>query len=263
MSYFKCDRIYNFSGHNYITSDSKEYNLIYLDNTSGSIDGIRFRNNAFALIGPNETFHYESDGCFVSRISFQSSQIITLPNCEELVRNYLENVTIDFLCDIPFEQSEYIVSTVSMFRSSTLSLDNECQMIYILISNLFHNQIESLQEKNTQKKSSIIKQAIDIIHREYADALYLEDIADRLYVNASYLSNAFHKKTGMTFSAYLTHVRLTNAEKLLIETNDLVSDISLRVGFGSSSYFVVCFTREYGVSPLKYRRQKLIETIHR
>jgi AraC-like DNA-binding protein len=65
----------------------------------------------------------------------------------------------------------------------------------------------------------------------------------------------FKRVAGLTFVAYVTHVRVANAARLLKETTLSVAEIANRVGFADQSYFDKRFRRHFGQTPLAYRRQ--------
>lgn len=70
-----------------------------------------------------------------------------------------------------------------------------------------------------------------------------------------YYSRLFGESMGMHFGAYLTALRLSEAEKLLLSTQRSVTDIAYTCGFSGSSHFVARFKAAKGVSPASFRRQ--------
>jgi AraC-like DNA-binding protein len=58
----------------------------------------------------------------------------------------------------------------------------------------------------------------------------------------------------MTPIAYLNRYRITQAKRLLRETDQSITEIALTVGFSDSSYFSRVFRRETGLSPDAFRR---------
>jgi transcriptional regulator GlxA family with amidase domain len=65
----------------------------------------------------------------------------------------------------------------------------------------------------------------------------------------------FKKATGTTFVNYLTHLRLSNARRLLIETDRSIADIATSVGFADQCYFDRCFRRHYRNTPRDVRSE--------
>lgn len=83
--------------------------------------------------------------------------------------------------------------------------------------------------------------------------LKLSAIADKYYINYSYLSYIFKKKTGVNFYSYLLDIRLTEAKRLLRATTLPVTDIAALVGYPDSKNFHHLFKKHVGLSPNKYR----------
>jgi AraC-like DNA-binding protein len=71
----------------------------------------------------------------------------------------------------------------------------------------------------------------------------------------------FKKATGTTFVNYLTHLRLSNARRLLIETDRSIADIATSAGFADQCYFDRRFKRHYGNTPQDARREARLSNI--
>ena len=69
----------------------------------------------------------------------------------------------------------------------------------------------------------------------------------------------FKKETGKSFVSYVTDYRMEQAARLLIETNEKSYVIAQKVGYTDPNYFSYVFKRKFGVSPSKYRVEKLKE----
>ena len=52
-------------------------------------------------------------------------------------------------------------------------------------------------------------------------------VADYVHMSPAWFSRKFHKAVGLGFKEYLTHIRLENAEKLLLTTGMSVTEIAL------------------------------------
>ena len=61
------------------------------------------------------------------------------------------------------------------------------------------------------------------------------------------------KETGLFFNNYLTQHRICASIQLLLDTDLKINDIALAVGFSSPSYYISCFKKQTGLSPIKYR----------
>jgi two-component system response regulator YesN len=93
--------------------------------------------------------------------------------------------------------------------------------------------------------------------RDFIDkALSLKTLAAKLNVSPAYLGHTFKLQTGFYFNDYLAKARLEYAQQLILTTDMRMSDIAVKAGFASQTYFNRKFHRAYGVSPIAYRREK-------
>ena len=83
------------------------------------------------------------------------------------------------------------------------------------------------------------------------DRFGVSELARKIGMSRSNLLRKIKKNTKLSVSQFIRKVRLENAIKMLRETSFTVSEISYKVGFSSSSYFVKCFHEYYGYSPGK------------
>lgn len=77
-----------------------------------------------------------------------------------------------------------------------------------------------------------------------------------MFVSSYYLSHLFRREMGVTFSDYLTKVRVSRAKELLMEGRS-VEDVSECVGYRDGNYFIKIFKKYVGVTPSKYRKSVL------
>ena len=80
------------------------------------------------------------------------------------------------------------------------------------------------------------------------------DVAAHCGLSYNHFSSSFKKAVGRSFSEYITLVRMSEAEKMLISSEKSVTDIALSCGFSSTSYFISRFKNLKGVSPGQWRR---------
>lgn len=84
--------------------------------------------------------------------------------------------------------------------------------------------------------------------------LRLEDAAGLARVSRSHFSRAFKKTFGEPYSRYVMTVRLERARRLLIGTNQSISEIALACGLSDQSHLTRLFHRRYGAPPHAWRR---------
>lgn len=84
-------------------------------------------------------------------------------------------------------------------------------------------------------------------------ALSVEIICDEMGKSRSYLSRMFKESTGMNLLDYLHTTRITEAKRLLTETNLSVAEIGEKVGYYSGWTLARVFKRYEGITPSAYR----------
>ncbi|WP_139904474.1 response regulator transcription factor [Clostridium thermarum] len=140
--------------------------------------------------------------------------------------------------EIPYEEMKKY-ETINEVRDWILSV-YERVLKFIEIS-----EISSDYSEPTRK-------AISFIHKNYSSNISLNDAAEEIGVNSSYLSRIFKKDCGIGFNEYLNHIRVEHA-KWFIENRDFkLKDITKRVGFNSYTYFFTVFKEFIGITPQEY-----------
>ncbi len=92
-----------------------------------------------------------------------------------------------------------------------------------------------------------------IRYNYYYPDISLDFLARNLAISKNYLCKIFHDSTGKTPIEYLIELRMEDARKRLVETNNSVSEIAKKVGYRDPLYFSKEFRKKYGQSPLQYR----------
>lgn len=123
------------------------------------------------------------------------------------------------------------------------------------IVNILNSMNEIMLRDNSQDQRDVISQAKEYIRKNYNKKILLNELADRLYLNPSYFSQLFKKKTGMTYQSYLTEYRIERAKKLLEETDLRIYEICELVGYTDSKHFNQLFERSVEMTPGEYRHQ--------
>ena len=106
-----------------------------------------------------------------------------------------------------------------------------------------------------QRRESLdrIAAVLERISRDFAAPDTLDDLAASCNMSKFHFLRVFRSVTGASPVEYRNGVRIEHAKELLLDTNDPVSEIGLRVGYASPSYFCDAFKSRVGQSPRAYR----------
>ena len=104
-----------------------------------------------------------------------------------------------------------------------------------------------------QQRSLRLKKLFDHIRQHYAEKLSIRQAAAIAAMSQPQFMKTFKKVAGITLVAYLNHVRLSNATRLLKETDLSIAEIANATGFSDQSYFDKRFRRAFGKSPKEFR----------
>ena len=123
-----------------------------------------------------------------------------------------------------------------------------------------HSPIEELQRldrsfsaSGDSRKTSLMEVKA-FIDEHYDEAISIGMLAEMAKVCPKYFVDLFKKTFGQSTMDYLTDVRMNHAKRYLIETDDLLRDIAIRVGYKDEFYFSRKFKKEVGISPSDFAK---------
>ncbi|MCI6005700.1 AraC family transcriptional regulator [Blautia sp. HCP3S3_G3] len=104
--------------------------------------------------------------------------------------------------------------------------------------------------------SVYVERAVEYINENYSKHLTINELADMIGVNRSYLATNFKKCMGCSPQEYLINVRVEQAKSLLYKTNTQISEVASKVGYQDPLAFSKIFKRKTGYSPTEYKEAK-------
>ena len=111
-------------------------------------------------------------------------------------------------------------------------------------------QIVPTQRPSTIRlRTSLFQEATEIVDREYASDLSLDDIARRVASSRRQLQRAYAEVGDTTFRDHLTRVRMQKAAEMLATRALTVREVAHRVGYRQPAQFAKAFRRYGGETP--------------
>ena len=99
-------------------------------------------------------------------------------------------------------------------------------------------------------KNAFLKKVIRKIEENLSDEHFgVSELAEEVNMSRSHLLRKVKNITSLSVSQLIRQVRLQKARELLKDDSLTVSEVSFKVGFNSTSYFIKCFKDQYGFPP--------------
>ncbi|MGO4543126.1 helix-turn-helix domain-containing protein, partial [Paenibacillus sp. 2TAB19] len=130
----------------------------------------------------------------------------------------------------------------------------------LLLIDEFKEQVISVFLETSSRLSKglspLMVRSDEFIRRNFTRELTVETLAEYVSKTPNYFSHLFKREFGISFKEYINRLRIAKAKELILGTNDLIYEISERVGFTDYTYFTQVFKKMEGYSPTVLRKQR-------
>lgn len=136
--------------------------------------------------------------------------------------------------------------------------DSEERLLNNLLYCAFLAEISSLPILSTNKKlpsNDPLIQILKYINDNYT-TVTLKSLGDTFGYNKNYLSNLLKDKTGSSFQELIDQKRVSEAKRLMSETEDSLSTIAMKIGYKSVPSIFKLFKKETGQTPNFFRNNQ-------
>ncbi len=173
---------------------------------------------------------------------YKSTQMI----CVELI-NILNRVAREISIDIGEIYTDEDIPYDEMKKYETIS-DVKQWILHIYLKLI--DRIELFQLRSDY--SDNITKSMEYIHKNFKRNISLNDVADYIGVNSSYLSRTFKEECGKGFVEYLNFVRVEYVKRMLGDGHARLKDTAVEAGFNNYTYFFKVFKSLTGMTPAEY-----------
>lgn len=209
-----------------------------------------------------------------------SDELSAYKNSSSVYRQYLQSPIIKMLRStqdaksqyqktyfecLPVVDSEIVVDKMTqIINSIILELSNDGPGSLYMIKGFFQKFLSVLCDptlysvisiSSTLSKQRFLVEEVKHIIESKHGKVSRQELAEQLHYNEEYLNRIIKKYTGKTLSQYRQHIMLQEAQKLLTTSDMNVSEIIAHLDLSNRSFFYQIFQKEFGLSPLEYRRQ--------
>src|ERR1700742_1021866 len=131
-------------------------------------------------------------------------------------------------------------------RQATLA---HLTLLLIELARLTRDAVADLR----RRREPLLAEVFRAIDRRHGEPLSLRDVADEVGMTPGHLTTVVRRRTGRTVVDWIIERRMTEARKLLTESDIPISEVARRVGIPDPGYFSRLFRRTHGTSPRSWR----------
>ncbi len=242
------------------------YNILYITQGQGT-HAIDFQDYE---VHPERLF-FVSDGQVHAWDLSPDTQGFSLFFRGDFIEPYCE----DSLYDFPFFHSAYRLPLLQLesipFQSEIqhlfqhLYIENSNpskyrlkilrSFLYILLVKL-NEHYEQKAGQKLRPTSEVFRKYERMVSDYFLEKRAVAEYADSLNVTSNYLNTLTNKAVGKTAKAIINDRLMTEAKRLLINSERTVSEIAYALNFKDTSYFSRFFKKQEGLSAEEFRRKK-------
>lgn len=222
--------IYTRKGGGTAFCDGKKYTL-----TEGS----------YFLVFPNQVHHYAQ---------FQQGEyFLVILKPFELLRFqeiFLKGVPEQAVCC----PGETTATQLLMLAWEEYSREGYTDVVAACLTAVFGKLLPHYPIKKADVPRDNVLKILQYCASHYKEELTVESLAQQLGVSCSCVSHIFSDRISMSFSDYISSLRLREAEEILQNRNYSVTEVANLSGFPTIRTFNRAFLKKHGMSPSAYRK---------
>lgn len=137
-----------------------------------------------------------------------------------------------------------------------LSKEIICLLLKTLILKLIRKSDDpNYMEFKTDRKNSYLESFKNLVEKNFKEWKRTSDYAKELSITANYLNSLVKEKLDISAENFIQNRVILEAERLLLNTNLSVTEISFELGFSDKSHFGKYFKRIMEESPNQFRKK--------
>ena len=204
------------------------------------------------IIFPNQKYRFETqeteEYILISADIKRLGEFLRLLSSYSPINNVINGAMNDNeLCALAKNALKTYSENKSEYRDTMLK-----GYVTALLAKLF--SITELK-KNEIEKPDTLSEIISYCNAHFSEKLSLEILEHELHISKYYISHVINEKLGEGFNEYINSIRINEACKLLLESDNNVKEISAIVGFGTVRSFDRAFKAKKGETAREYRKR--------
>jgi AraC-like DNA-binding protein len=249
-----------------------EYEIIYIRESRGiRIAGDHaspFREGELAMMGPGLPHVWKNDPEYGENSSglmaeahvihfspdFWDVHFAALPECTGIRQLFNEASRGLLFSEEIAKKAGSIMNTMTKIKGM-IRLDAFIRLLGLLSEDKHRKPLASAGYSEIKEQDPRIRKVLDYILANYLNDLREEDLSKLIGMNTSAFSRFFRANVYKTFKRFVIELRLSQACKLLLESDKHISEICFESGFNNLSNFNELFLKQYQETPVEYRHR--------
>jgi len=133
------------------------------------------------------------------------------------------------------------------FRESENNIQRTEQLLNAIVSTVVSGT------PNPREMDSRIVKCIQYIKQSDLEKIYIDQIAELVYLSSSRLSHLFKEETGLTVRQFVLHRKLVKSLQAIYEQHNF-TESSFKGGFSDQPHFTKTFKKAFGIKPSSSRK---------
>ena len=113
---------------------------------------------------------------------------------------------------------------------------------------------DSFRVSDYVNDSNLHRDMIAYVQKHYAEKVSLAMLAEEFHMSEKYISRYFKEQFAISFTQYVSHLRMDRAKDLLRNSDLSVTELALSSGYPSVNFFIRSFKEMNQITPLQYRK---------
>ncbi len=126
--------------------------------------------------------------------------------------------------------------------------------LYVLVAGILAHRTARQNGLRRTHANGAIQKMLSYMAAHYGEKVTLAELSDYASYTESECCRIFKRFTGESIFSYLRNFRLEQSIPRLLNTDEPISDIAYGCGFSSTSYYIDIFKKQFGITPLQYRK---------
>lgn len=249
-----------------------EYELVYVERGPyydiSEQQPVELRSGDAVIYGRNYSHKNNCDG------KHSSSIFIATFLCDsELMRQYFPDNSRTFVRITPEQRKILALAFNACVKAYDINghlnklkceppyIDRQIYINYIeilfleIIKSLFkEGSHEKVFFEHTDKHSDVTSKVVAILESKVYSDITIDELCKQLGYSRGHICNHFKKDTGKTVNSYFQLLKIGEAKRLILETNQDLNSISEALGYNNPQYFSKVFRKLTGHTPGHFRK---------